>query len=60
MIVVLILICLTMLVLVAGVVLMAIGGNLNNKLRTKLMFLRVALQGMAVCLLFMLYLFTRS
>lgn len=44
----------TLLVLIAGVVLMGRGGKLSQKYGNKLMIARVALQGIAVLLLVLL------
>jgi hypothetical protein len=45
----------TLLVLIAGVILMASGGKLNKKYSNQLMMLRVILQASAIGLLFMMY-----
>lgn len=47
----------TFLVLATGVFAMARGGNISKKYSNKLMILRVLLQGIAVCLLGVLFLF---
>ena len=44
MIVIFVLIGLTTIVLIAGIVMMAVGGKCNGKLKTKLMFFRVLFQ----------------
>ena len=46
---------LTILVLVAGLVIMAIGGNLNAKYSKKLMTMRVILQFTSLLILFILF-----
>lgn len=45
----------TVIVLVAGVVLMGSGGKANKKYSNKLMTARVMLQGAAIALLFIMY-----
>jgi hypothetical protein len=45
----------TLVVLIAGVVLMAMGGKLNKKYSNQLMMLRVVLQGSVILLLFLMY-----
>ncbi|NBX02921.1 MAG: hypothetical protein EBR02_02420 [Alphaproteobacteria bacterium] len=42
-------------VLVAGVVLMGIGGKTNEKYANKLMIARVSLQGLAILLLVLMF-----
>ena len=46
----------TLLVLIVGLLLMAKGGELNKKYGNKLMVARVALQALALAMLFILYL----
>ncbi len=53
---VLIFLTLTVLALVAGLVLLAIGGKQNKKYSTKLMALRVIMQFLTIISLFLLYL----
>ena len=55
--VLLVLMAVVALVLVAGVVLMARGGEVNRKYGNKMMVLRVTLQGLALVLLGVLALF---
>ena len=51
----LILIFLTLLILIAGVILMAKGGNLNKKYGNKLMVARVVMQFLAIIMLAFMY-----
>ncbi len=46
---------LTLIVLVVGVVSMAIGGKFDRKFSSKLMVLRVVLQGVAIFCLVLIY-----
>jgi hypothetical protein len=46
---------LTLIVLIIGVISMAVGGKIDKKLSSKLMVLRVVLQGVALCCLALLY-----
>ena len=49
---------LTMIVLTIGLLFMARGGKLNQKYSNKLMFLRVAFQGITIALIGLIYLVT--
>ncbi len=50
----------TVIVLIAGVVAMLRGGEFNRKYGNKLMRARVAMQALAIALLFVLYLINRG
>ena len=50
----------TVIVLIAGVVAMLRGGEFNRKYGNKLMRARVAVQALAIALLFVLYLINRG
>ncbi len=50
----------TLIVLIAGVVAMLRGGEFNRKYGNKLMRARVAMQALAIALLFVLYLINRG
>jgi len=50
----------TVLVLIAGVILMGKGGELNKKYSNALMVARVSLQGAVILLLFIMYLVYRK
>ena len=50
---------LVFLILVAGLVVMAIGGKTNKKYSNKLMMLRVAAQGLAVLMLGLMFMVSR-
>ena len=50
----------TLIVLIAGVVAMLRGGEFNRKYGNKLMRARVAVQALAIALLFILYLINRG
>lgn len=52
---VLVLMLATLVVLVVGLVLMAVGGKINQKYSNKLMTLRVALQAAAIGLLLLMF-----
>jgi hypothetical protein len=51
-----ILMMITLLVMVAGVVLMTKGGSLNEKYGNKLMIARVSLQGLCIAMIGILFL----
>ena len=57
---VLVAIGLTLAVLIAGLVIMAIGGKLDTKFSTKLMSLRVVFQGIAIILIAISYYLTKK
>ncbi len=50
----------TVVVLIAGIALMAVGGKLNQKYANKLMVARVVLQALSIVLLAVLYFAYRS
>ena len=50
----------TVIVLIAGVIAMLRGGEFNRKYGNKLMRARVAMQALAIALLFVLYLINRG
>ncbi len=50
----------TVIVLIAGVIAMLRGGEFNRKYGNKLMRARVAVQALAIALLFVLYLINRG
>ncbi len=50
----------TVIVLIAGVIAMLRGGEFNSKYGNKLMRARVAVQALAIALLFVLYLINRG
>ena len=60
MIYVLVVISLTLLVLIIGLVVMAVGGKLNRKFSTKLMSLRVAFQALAIAMLAIAYFLSKN
>ena len=55
MIIVLIALSLTTIILIAGIISMAIGGRFDKKSSSKLMFLRVIFQAIAISLLALAY-----
>lgn len=50
----------TVIVLISGIVLMAMGGKLNKKYGNKLMVARISLQALAVILLGLTYFLSQS
>lgn len=51
---------LVLLILISGLVVMIKGGKLSEKWSNKLMILRVAAQGIAIGLLFLIYMLNRD
>ena len=54
MIAIFVLISLTTIILIAGILMMAVGGKYNDKLKTKLMSFRVIFQGITLVMLVIL------